>query len=81
MSKDDFLRVDPSAIEPDTVAELDEMDRVFKKAVSEAREDNRRRGIPNFLEQDGQVLEDRSDETARTAGRALETRAELTRKP
>jgi hypothetical protein len=54
------------ALTPETERELDVLDRVFKRAVEKAREENRRLGIPNVqVEANGQLTEELPDGTIR----------------
>ena len=50
----------------ETRQRLDDMSRVFQQAVSEAREENRRLGIPNVqVDEDGRLTEELPDGTVR----------------
>jgi hypothetical protein len=50
----------------DTVRQLDEMTRLSKEAVREAREENRRLGIPNVqVDEQGRLTEELPDGTVR----------------
>jgi hypothetical protein len=50
----------------ETRRRLDDMSRVFKQAVREAREENRRLGIPNVqVDEDGRLTEELPDGTVR----------------
>ncbi len=54
------------ALTPESERELDDLDRVFKRAVEKAREENRRLGIPNVqVEANGQLTEELPDGTIR----------------
>jgi len=50
----------------ETRRRLDDMSRVFNQAVREAREENRRLGIPNVqVDEDGRLTEELPDGTVR----------------
>ena len=50
----------------ETRRRLDDMSRVFQQGVREAREENRRLGIPNVqVDEDGRLTEELPDGTAR----------------
>ena len=50
----------------ETRQRLDDMSRVFQQAVREAREENRRLGIPNVqVDEDGRLTEELPDGTVR----------------
>jgi hypothetical protein len=50
----------------ETRRRLDDMSRVFQQAVREAREENRRLGIPNVqVDEDGRLTEELPDGTVR----------------
>lgn len=54
------------ALTPESERELDDLDRVFKRAVEKAREENHRLGIPNVqVEANGQLTEELLDGTIR----------------
>jgi len=50
----------------ETRRRLDDMSRIFQQAVREAREENRRLGIPNVqVDEDGRLTEELPDGTVR----------------
>lgn len=50
----------------ETRRRLDDMSRVFQRAVRDAREENRRLGIPNVqVDEDGRLTEEPPDGTVR----------------
>jgi hypothetical protein len=64
------MKASSTAREPklsaDTVRQLDEMTRLSKEAVREAREENRRLGIPNVqVDGQGRLTEELPDWTVR----------------
>jgi len=64
------MKASSTAREPElgkeTVRLLDDMSRIFKQAVREAREENRRLGIPNVqVDEQGRLTEELPDGTLR----------------
>ncbi|HYN05733.1 MAG TPA: hypothetical protein VE359_25020 [Vicinamibacteria bacterium] len=54
------------ALSQETRQRLDDMSRVFQQALREAREENRRLGIPNVqVDEDGRLTEELPDGTVR----------------
>jgi hypothetical protein len=59
-------RADAAGPDVDTLRESDEMSRIFQQAVREAREENRRLGIPNVqVDAEGRLTEELPDGTVR----------------
>jgi hypothetical protein len=55
-----------AALDAATVRESEDMSRIFQQAVREAREENRRLGIPNVqVDEQGQLTEELPDGTVR----------------
>jgi hypothetical protein len=58
-------KADPG-LDAETVRESEEMSRIFQQAVREAREENRRLGIPNVqVDEQGRLTEELPDGTVR----------------
>lgn len=54
-----------ASLRPETTSLLDEIGRVAQDAVREAREENRRLGIPNVHVEDGWIVEEMPDGTVK----------------
>ena len=54
-----------SSLSPETTRLLDEIGRLSQVAVREAREENRRRGIPNVQVEDGWIVDELPDGTVK----------------
>ena len=55
-----------AGVDAETVRESEEMSRIFQNAVREAREENRRLGIPNVqMDEQGRLTEELPDGTVR----------------